>query len=76
MPGHRGRDDVERARRREALGDARIPWVSRYSTSACVGREEAGADPRVELGLVVAERGHVEHRGQPRFALDLDDRAR
>ena len=38
-----------------------------------VGREEPGPDPGCELGLVVAERGRAEHRGQPRFALDLDD---
>ena len=70
---HRGRDDVERAGRREPLRDAPHPVGLEVFEERGVGREEPGPDPVGEVGFVVAERVDAEHRGQPRFALDLDN---
>ena len=75
MPGHRGRDHVERARRRESLRDALHAVRHEVVDERGVGGEEPGPDAGVEIDLVVAERGRAEHRRQARLALDLDDRA-
>ena len=60
----------------EPLRDALHPVGLEVVDERGVGREEPGPDAGVEVDLVVAERGRVEHRGQPRFALDLDDEHR
>ena len=54
MPGNRGRDDFERARRDQPLRDAAHPVGLEVVDERGVGREEAGPDPRVEVDLVVA----------------------
>ncbi len=70
---HRGRDDIERAGRREPLRDAPHPVGFEVFEERGVRRQEPGPDPFGEVGFVVAERVDAEHRGQPRFALDLDN---
>ena len=54
-------------------GDPSHTVVVEVLEQGVVGGEGAGPHPRSELGFLVGERGFAEARGQPRFALDLDD---
>ena len=56
MPGHRGRDHLERARCDQPLRDPAHPVRLEVVDERGVGREEAGPDARVEVELVVRER--------------------
>ena len=70
---HGGRDHLERPRCDEALGDPAHAVRLEVVDERGVGREEAGPDAGIEVDLVVGERRDAEHRGEPRFALDLHD---